>query len=84
MRIWSVNSSDGTIRLSRKIAVNIENLNPLPPSNAVRKQRKHILEDLFFSVLSKFEKYYPSENLKCNNLGNIQSLKLRNLMGKIF
>jgi len=30
--------------------------NPLPPSDAVRKQKKNILEDLFSSVLSKFKK----------------------------
>jgi len=36
----------------------------------------------FSSVLSKFEKYHPSGNLKCNNLGIFHSLKLRNLMGK--
>jgi len=28
------------------------------------------------------KKYHPSENLKFNNLGIFQSLKLRNLMGK--
>jgi len=33
--------------------------------------------------LSKFKKYHPSENLKFNNLGLFQSLKLRNIMGKI-
>jgi len=33
--------------------------------------------------LSKFKKYHPSGNLKFNNLGIFQSLKLRNLMGKI-
>jgi len=41
------------------------------------------LEDLFSSVLSKFKNYHPSGNLKFNNLGIFQSLKLRNLMGKI-
>jgi len=29
-------------------------------------------------------KYHPYENLKFKNLGFFQSLKLRNLMGKIF
>jgi len=37
----------------------------------------NILEDLFSSLLLQFEKYYPSENLKLNNLGIFQSLKLR-------
>jgi len=45
--------------------------------------KKKILEDLFGSVLSHFKKYHPSGNLKFNNLGIFQSLKLRNLMGKI-
>jgi len=45
--------------------------------------QKFILEDVFSSVLSKFKKYYSSENPKCNNLGILQSLKLCNLMGKI-
>jgi len=30
--------------------------NPPPPSDAVRKQKKFILEDLFSSVLSKLKK----------------------------
>jgi len=58
-------------------------LNPLPPSDAVREQKKNILKDLFCSVMSKFEKYNPSGNVKFNNLGIFQSLKLRHLMGKI-
>jgi len=33
--------------------------------------------------LSQFKEYHPSENLKFNNLGIFQSLKLRNLVGKI-
>jgi len=33
-------------------------------------------------VLSQLKKYHPSGNLKFNNLGIFQSLKLRNLMGK--
>jgi len=59
--------------------------NPLPPSDAVRKQKKKIIfEDLFSSVLSEFKKYHPYENLKFKNFGIFKSLKLRNLMGKIF
>jgi len=33
--------------------------------------------------LSQFEKYHPSGNLKLNNLGTFQVLKLRNLIEKI-
>jgi len=58
-------------------------LNPLPPSDAARKQKKSIFEDLFRSVLTKFEKYHTSGNLKFNYFGIFQSLKLRYLMGKI-
>jgi len=54
--------------------------NPLPPSGAVRKQKKNILENLFSSVLLHFKKYQPSGNLKFNNSGIFQSSKLRNLM----
>jgi len=64
-------------------ANHISYVNPLPPSDTVRKQRKNILQDLFSSVLSQFRKYHPSENLKFNNLGIFQSLKLRILMEKI-
>jgi len=46
-------------------------------------KRKTYLEDLFCSVLSKYKKYHSSGNLKFNNVGIFQSLKLRNLMGKI-
>jgi len=35
-----------------------------------------------FSIV-KIKKYHPSGNLKFNNEGIFQSLKLRNLMGKI-
>jgi len=45
--------------------------------------RKNKLEDLFSSVLSHFKKYHPSGNLKFNNLGIFQSLKLLILMEKI-
>jgi len=59
-------------------------VNPLPPSDAVRQQKKNILEDLFSSVLSQFKKYHPSGNLKFNYLGISQSLKLCILMEKSF
>jgi len=39
--------------------------------------------DLFCSALPQFKKYHPSGNLKSNNLGIFQSLKLRNLVEKI-
>jgi len=45
--------------------------------------RKKNLEDLFNSVLSQFKKYHPPGNLKFNNLGIFQSLKLRIVMEKI-
>jgi len=35
------------------------------------------------SVLSDLKKYHPPWNLKFNNVGIFQSLKLRNLLGKI-
>jgi len=55
-------------------------INPLPPSDAVRKQKK--IEDLFSLVLTQFQKYHPLENLKFNYLGVFQSLKLRISMEK--
>jgi len=64
-----------TIKPERKI-------NPLPPSDAVRKQKKNILENLFSSVLSQLKQYFPSRNLKLNNLGIFGSLNLRILMEK--
>jgi len=77
-----------TRRILRKRKQSFKNnfkilLNPLPPSDAVRKQEKNILEDLFSSVLSQSKKYHPSEDLKFNNLGNFQSLKFPILMKKI-
>jgi len=51
-----------------------------PPRDAVRKQKK--IEDLF-SSMSHYMEYHPSGNLKYVNLGIFQSLKLRNLTGKI-
>jgi len=61
-----------------------QHLNPVPPSDAVRKQKNIILEDLLSSVLSQFQKYHPSGNLKFNNLGIFQTLKFRILMEKSF
>jgi len=58
-------------------------LNPLPPSDAVRKRKTNILEDLFSLVFLQFQKYHPSGHLKLNNLGIFQSFKFRILMEKI-
>jgi len=49
---------------------------------AIRSETEKKLDHLFSSVLSKFKKYHSSVNLKFNNLGIFQSLKLRNLAGK--
>jgi len=57
-------------------------INPLPPSDAILKTEKNILEDLFRAVLSQFKKYHSFENLKFNYLGIFQSLKLRILLKK--
>jgi len=48
-----------------------------------KTEKKNIFEDLFSSVLTQFIKYQPSGNFKFNNLGILQSLKLRTSMGKI-
>jgi len=45
--------------------------------------KKNILEDLFSSVFSQFQKYRPSGHLKFNNLGIFQSFKFCILMEKI-
>jgi len=62
----------------------------MPFGNSMREVRTSlmetetfILEDLLSSVLSHFEKYHPSGNLKFNNFVIFQSIKLRILMGKI-
>jgi len=47
-------------------------VNPLPPSDAVQKQ-KNFSWDLFSSVFSQFIKYHTSGNLKFNYLGIFQS-----------
>jgi len=57
--------------------------NPLPPSDAVRQQKK-----LFYRIFSvqycrNLKKYHPSGNLKFHKLGIFQSLRLRILMEKI-
>jgi len=57
-----------------------EEINQLPPSNAVRKQKKNISEDLSSSVLSQFKKYHPCGNLKFNCFCIFQSLKLSRIL----
>jgi len=56
-------------------------INHYRPCDAVRKQKKNISEDVFSSELSRFKKK-PSGNLKFDNLGIFQSLKLPHLMGE--
>jgi len=51
-------------------------INSLPPSDAVWKRKKNILEDLFSLVFSQLKKYHPPGNLKFNYLDISQSLKL--------
>jgi len=65
------------------LVLNRSLLNPLPPSDAVRKQKKNILEYLYSSVLAQFKKNQPFGNLQFNNLGFFQNLKLRISMEKI-
>jgi len=55
-------------------------LNPLPPSDAVRKQGKSFCRIFSVHFLSRLKKYHPPGNLKFNYLGIFQSLKLRILM----
>jgi len=56
--------------------------NPLPPSDAGRKQKKNILDDIF-SIVTFEKKYHPSRNLKFHYIGIFQSLKLRVKIEKI-
>ena len=51
-------------------------LSPQPPSDAVRKQKKIVLEDLFSLVMSQFKKYHLSGNLEIFYLGKSHSSKL--------
>jgi len=46
-------------------------------------RKKNILEHLSSSVLRQLKKYHPCGNLKFNNLGDFQSLKLRILTENI-
>jgi len=58
-------------------------INPLPPSDAVRKQKNLLLEDLFNTLMLQFKKYHSSENLKFANFDIFQSLKFGILLEKI-
>jgi len=53
------------------------------PAMPFGNRKKNIFEYLFSSVLLQLKKYHHPGNLKLNNLGISQSLKLRNSMGKI-
>jgi len=53
------------------------------PQRCRSETENFILEDFFGSVLSQFKKYHPSGNMKFNNLGIFQNLKLPNFMVKI-
>jgi len=59
--------------------------NPLPPSAAVRKQKKKYFRGYFqFSIITIQKKYHPPGNLKLNQLGNFRSLNLLISMEKFF
>jgi len=61
----------------------LRNAEPTTAQLCRSETQTFILEDLFGSVLSQFKKYYPSGNMKFNNLGIFQSFKLRILIEKI-
>jgi len=56
------------------------NVNPLPPSDAVRKQKKIFLGISSVQYCHNLNKYHPSGNLKFTYLGIFKSLKFRILM----
>jgi len=68
------NRSKSALKKSRETHCQL--VNP-PPSDAVRKQKKNVLEDLISTVLSQLKKYHPPGNLKFNYLGIFKSLKKR-------
>jgi len=92
VRHWALNLNDAIIyffhtifgtqprgKVAKRVnrTWNLTKVNPLPPSDAVQKHKKNILEDLFSSILQQFKKYHPSGNLNFNNKGIFQSLKFR-------
>jgi len=52
MSLWFEKSVIKSGESIEKWSIFFNVINPLPPSDAVRKQKKNILEDLFSSVLS--------------------------------
>jgi len=54
------------------------------PAMPLGNSKIYFRGSFYGSILLHFKKYHPSGNLKFNNLGIFQSLKLHNLMGKIF
>jgi len=59
-------------------------INPLPPSVAVRKQKKnYVIGPFFGQYCHQFKKYNSSRNMKLSNLGISRSVKYYNLIGKI-
>jgi len=59
------------------------NLNPLPPSHAVRKQKKkNIFEDLFSSVLLQFKKISPLWQPGIEKFRHFSKLKISYFNGK--
>jgi len=61
----------------------IQLFNPLPPSDAVGKQKKYFRRSLQFSIVT-IQKYHTSGNLIFNYFRIFQILKLRILMEKSF
>jgi len=57
--------------------------NPFLPGDAVWKKKKNILEDFSVQYCHNLKKYYPSGDLKFNNLGIFHILELRILEKKI-
>jgi len=72
------------VGLSKKKALPLlRTLTHYRPEMPFGNRKKNILEDLSSSVLSQLKKYHCSGNVKFNNLGIFQSLKLRILVKKI-
>ena len=65
------------------IFLSVRNFNPLPPSDAVRKQMEIFLRIFSVQYCHSLKNYHPSGNLKFNNLSIFFNLELRILMEKI-
>jgi len=61
----------------------IAKINPLPPSDAVRQQKKIFWRIFSVQYCHNIKESHPSGNLKFNYLGIFQSIKLRILVEKI-